>query len=61
MIAGGDDEVAAYDAIDGSLAWSASVDGEAHGLAVDDGELYVTNDTGALHCFEPAPVAGGTP
>ena len=61
VIAGGDDEVAAYDAIDGSLAWSEAVDGEAHGLAVDDGVLYVTTDRGALHCFEPAPVAGGTP
>ncbi|MEE3001232.1 MAG: PQQ-binding-like beta-propeller repeat protein [Planctomycetota bacterium] len=61
VIAGGDDEVAAYDAVDGSLAWSAPLSGAAHGLAVDDGVLYVTTDSGELYCFESTSVPGETP
>ena len=61
FIAGGDDEVAAYDAVDGSFVWSAPLSGAAHGLAVDDGVLYVTTDTGDLYCFETASVPGETP
>ena len=51
VLAGGDDEVAAYDAEDGHLVWSAPVNGAAHGLAVDDGQLIVSTDTGSLECF----------
>ena len=61
VIAGGDDEVAAYDAADGSLAWRAPVTGAAHGLAIDDGMLYVSTDSGDLHCFAPASGSEGTP
>ena len=61
VMAGGDDEVAAADAVEGSLAWSAPLSGAAHGLAVDDGVLYVTTDSGELYCFESTSVPGETP
>ncbi|MBN1292643.1 MAG: PQQ-binding-like beta-propeller repeat protein [Candidatus Latescibacteria bacterium] len=34
------------------VVWSARVDGVPHGLAVADGCLYVSADTGTLYCFD---------
>ena len=51
IIAGGEDHIAAYAAKDGAKLWTAPVDGRAYGLAADDGRLYVSTDTGAIHCF----------
>ncbi len=33
--------------------WSASVEGVPYGLAIADGCLYVSTDTGAIFCFAP--------
>ena len=51
LIAGGEDHITAYSAEDGAKVWTAPVDGRAYGLATDDGRLYVSTDTGAIHCF----------
>jgi len=61
IFTGGDGEVAAHDAADGKLAWTAPVEGRALGLAVAGGRLVVTTDRGALHAFgagpAPSPIA----
>ena len=31
--------------------WSAAISGTAHGLAIADGRLFVSTDSGALYCF----------
>lgn len=51
LFAGGDDEVAAFSATDGTIVWRGRVSGRAHGLAVARGSLYVSTDSGAIHCF----------
>ncbi len=61
VIAGGQDRVVAYDAADGSVRWTGAVDGRAYGLAASDGRLYVSTDSGAIHCFESPSEAGSWP
>jgi hypothetical protein len=55
LFAGGDNGVAAFDASTGKELWVAPVAGRAHGLAVARGRLYVSTDSGAIHCFRAAP------
>ncbi len=54
LFAGGQNEVAAYSTEDGTNLWTAEVDGRAYGLAVANGRLFVSTDTGAIHCFTAA-------
>jgi outer membrane protein assembly factor BamB len=59
LFAGGDNEVAAFDIANGNQTWSAPVSGRAYGLAVANGGLYVSTDTGNIHAFgnfEPADI-----
>jgi outer membrane protein assembly factor BamB len=51
LFAGGDGEVAAFRATDGVALWSGQVAGTAYGLAVANGRLLASTDTGAIHCF----------
>ena len=51
LFAGGEDQVAAYDVIDGREVWTASVEGRAYGLAVAEGRLLVSTDLGNIICF----------
>lgn len=51
LVAGGDDEIAAFSMSDGSRLWTRPVDGAAKGLAVVDGALVVSTDRGHVHCF----------
>jgi outer membrane protein assembly factor BamB len=51
LIAGGNDQVAAFDAATGTRLWTAPVEGRAYGLAVADGKLFVSTDRGMIHCF----------
>ncbi len=51
LFAGGDRRVAAFDVSDGREVWSAPVEGRAFGLAVADGRLLVSTDTGRIHGF----------
>ncbi|MBN1345124.1 MAG: PQQ-binding-like beta-propeller repeat protein [Phycisphaerae bacterium] len=48
---GGDGVVTALDATSGAVLWNGAVDGVAEGLAVSDGRLCVSTDSGAIHCF----------
>jgi len=51
LFAGGDKEVAAYSAKNGKQLWRQPLEGGAYGLAVADGRLYVSDDTGRISCF----------
>jgi outer membrane protein assembly factor BamB len=51
IFAGGEDEVAALSTTDGSVLWSASVNGRVHGLAVANGSLFVSTNQGAIYSF----------
>ncbi|MCG8651102.1 MAG: PQQ-binding-like beta-propeller repeat protein [Pirellulales bacterium] len=51
ILAGLQNEVRAYAADDGKLLWSAKVEGLAHGLAVADGQLYVSTSLGHIYAF----------
>jgi outer membrane protein assembly factor BamB len=55
LVAGGDDEVAAFDAQDGALRWKARVQGSALGLAVARGRLFVSTDAGQVQAFAARP------
>ncbi|OGV66244.1 MAG: hypothetical protein A3K19_03810 [Lentisphaerae bacterium RIFOXYB12_FULL_65_16] len=51
LYAGGQDTVVAVDAATGKNLWSGKVQGCAKGLAVANGRLFVSTDSGAIHCF----------
>ena len=52
LFAGGDGEVAAFNADDGKRMWTGKVTGKAYGLAAAGGRLLVSTDKGAVHCFD---------
>ena len=56
IVLGGDDLVEARSLVDGSVSWSAKVNGKARGLAYAGGRLLVSTDTGSLYCFSNVPV-----
>lgn len=51
LFAGGPDAVTAIDTANGKQVWTAKVNGKARGLAVAGGRLFVSTDTGSIHCF----------
>ena len=51
LLAGGDGTVVAMDADTGKTTWSAPVEGSARGLAVAEGRLLVSTDTGRIYAF----------
>jgi len=51
LLVGGQDTVAALHAADGRQVWTVPVRGKALGLAVAGGRLYVSTDSGMIHCF----------
>ncbi len=51
LFAGGTGRVVAFDAESGKPLWTGTIDGKARGLAVADGRLFVSSDTGAIYCF----------
>ena len=51
LFVGGPDTVIAFDTANGKQVWSGKVRGRARGLAVAGGRLFVSTDTGAIHCF----------
>ncbi|MEZ6068720.1 MAG: PQQ-binding-like beta-propeller repeat protein [Pirellulales bacterium] len=57
VFTGGDDKVDALSASSGEWLWTGDVDGRAAGLAVADGKLYVSTDSGRIHCFTPGSPA----
>jgi len=55
---GGDNKIAAYKAQDGSIIWTATVEGKAFGLSAANGALYVSTDKGQIHCFRDGQNSG---
>ncbi|MBI2926917.1 MAG: PQQ-binding-like beta-propeller repeat protein [Verrucomicrobia bacterium] len=51
IFAGGEGTVLALDAQTGQRVWSAPVTGKALGLAVANGDLFVSTDRGPVYCF----------
>lgn len=51
IFTGGNNEVIACSAADGSVLWEGVVEGKAYGLAISDGRLFVSTDAGVIHCF----------
>jgi len=51
LVAGGTDQVMAIDATSGKTLWTGKVEGAAKGLAVADGRLLVSTDSGTIHAF----------
>lgn len=52
-IGGGDGKVTAFAVDDGRPVWTADVDGNAYGLALARGRLFVSTDQGSIYCFTP--------
>ena len=53
LVAGGANEVAAFNASTGEKVWRAAVVGKAYGLAVANGALFASTDAGKIYCFIP--------
>ena len=51
IVTSGGNRIAMVDAVEGKPLWSAEVDDVAYGLAVSDGQLFVSTASGAIHCF----------
>lgn len=59
VFAGGRGQVNAYSRETGEVVWDSKVDGKARGLAIADGRLIVSTDTGRVYCFaSPAKSKG---
>jgi len=55
IYAGGKNVVTAVAIRSRRKVWSHAIDGTAHGLAVADGRLYASTDTGKIYCFSAEP------
>ena len=59
LYVGGEGKVRAIDTAAGKVVWTGAIEGRARGLAVADGRLVVSAETGGLYCFGreavPAP------
>lgn len=51
LAAGGENEVAGIQATDGKILWTRPVAGAAYGIAASGGALFVSTDSGSIHCF----------
>jgi len=51
LFAGGTNKVAGYNITNGELIWSHAVNGRARALAVADGCLFISTDTGNIQMF----------
>jgi len=58
VLAGGQDEVCAFKRQDGECVWKAAVEGNARGLVVANGHLYVSTDRGRIYGFAPGQTSG---
>jgi outer membrane protein assembly factor BamB len=61
LLVGGDGAVRAFRAKDGKRVWQAEVDGQARGLAIAGGALYVATDRGSLYAFAHGVSAPAVP
>ena len=53
LVAGSDGMVTAVDSRTGKIIWRGRVDGQARGLAIAGGTLYVSTEQGTLYAFAP--------
>ncbi|RKX99941.1 hypothetical protein DRP77_12420, partial [Candidatus Poribacteria bacterium] len=60
LFVGGKGAVIAVDAVTGKELWRCEVEGEARGLAVANGRLYVSTDKGNIYCFARKKVSSPT-
>ncbi len=51
LILGGQDRISVLGMPSGDVRFEAEVDGGARGLSVAEGRLFVSTDTGRIHCF----------
>ena len=51
LLAGANGSVTAHDTESGEQVWSAEVEGDADGIAVANGQVYVSTDTGRIYAF----------
>ncbi|MHB8901056.1 MAG: outer membrane protein assembly factor BamB family protein, partial [Thermoguttaceae bacterium] len=51
LYAGGNNEITAVDSASGKVVWHTGVEGAVKGLAVSDGRLLATTDTGRIYAF----------
>ncbi|MCP4853905.1 MAG: PQQ-binding-like beta-propeller repeat protein [Fuerstiella sp.] len=61
IVTSGGDRIATVSDQDGKSNWSAEVDDVAHGLAVSNGQLFVSTASGAIHCFGAAAEVDAAP
>lgn len=61
LIAGGQDDVTAFDPESGKVVWKAEVDGDATGLAISQGRLFVSTTSGNITCFGDADASPNAP
>lgn len=60
VFVGGDGHVVAYSRETGGAVWRSEVAGKARGLAVANGHLFVSTDSGKIYCFAPESADVGT-
>ena len=60
LVAGGENQVATYEVATGKPVGQAEVQGDAVGLVVDDGRLYVSTDKGKIYAFEDQQISPAT-
>ncbi len=51
LIAGGENEVAAFDTASGKVLWTTKANGKVYGLAAAKGILLASTEKGSIHCF----------
>ncbi len=61
LVAGSDQKVTAVDSQTGEIIWRGRVDGQARGLAIAEGTLYVSTEQGTLFAFAPGREAVSEP
>ena len=59
VLAGGQDEVCAFNRQDGACVWKAAVEGSARSLVVAHGRLFVSTDKGRIYSFTPGQTKEG--
>ena len=59
-LCGGVDRVIAYDRNSGKALWTGTVDGAVYDMAISNGKLLVSTDTGQITCFAPGPSDAGS-
>ena len=58
LFAGAPDKVFAFNSDTGDKVGEYDVDGDVYGLAVADGALFVSTDSGKVYCFRNSPGSG---